>query len=121
LDAIEVDHYKCYATVVPKTPKGQPPFPVFHPLNVSVEDQFVTRTLTLTAPARLCNPVQKNAEQIKNPDNHLMCYTGVIARTTPAQLPFPRTRVALANQFGSEVLDLTVGVDFCVPSVAGPP
>jgi len=116
LDSIDVDHYKCYAAIVAKAAKGQPPFPAFKPVSVAVEDQFGTWTVTLTAPARLCNPVQKNAEEIKNPNNHLMCYTAVMPKSTV----FPKPRVALANQFGNEVLDLTVGADFCVPSITAP-
>lgn len=118
---INVDHYKCYLAVVAKAPKGQAPFPTFKPINVAVEDQFGSRVVTLTKPSRFCNPVEKNNEGVKNPNNHLMCYAGVIAKTSPAQPVFPKTRVALANQFGTEVLDLTLGADFCVPSVKGPP
>jgi hypothetical protein len=116
LDSIDVDHYECYAAVVPKAAKGQPPFPAFKPVGVAIEDQFGTWNVTLTAPVRLCNPVKKNAEQIKNANNHLMCYTGVMPRTSA--LP---KQVALANQFGTEVLNLTAGPDFCVPSVTAPP
>jgi len=60
--------------------------------------------------------VQKNAEEIKNVNNHLMCYTAVMPKTTT--LP---KRVALANQFGTEVFNLTAGADFCVPSIASSP
>src|SRR5262249_40982777 len=56
MDGIDVDHYKCYAAIVPKAAKGQPPFPAFKAVSVSVEDQLGSWTLTLTAPARLCNP-----------------------------------------------------------------
>jgi hypothetical protein len=119
-DPENVDHYKCYTITVAKAPKGQPPFPTFTPITVTVEDQFGTRVVTLTRPIRLCNPVEKNNEEIKNPDNHLMCYSAVIAKTVPPQPLFPKTRVALANQFGTEVLDLTVQADVCVPSVKGP-
>jgi hypothetical protein len=39
--------------------------------------------VTVRRPELLCNPVSKNGEEIKNPDEHLVCYQ----TKPPAQQP----------------------------------
>lgn len=115
----DVDHYKCYEITVSKSTKEAPN--KFTPVDVTVHDQFGTRILTAKKPTRLCNPVRSqwppNAEpeEIKHPDNHLMCYKIVLKDST--QPKFVKTRIAVQNQFGPEVLDATALEDFCVPSL----
>src|SRR5262249_21074999 len=65
----EVDHFKCYKVRVSTTG------PRFTPIKrVAVADQFspTARLFDLTGPQRLCNPVDKEGEGIKNPNNHLL-------------------------------------------------
>jgi hypothetical protein len=99
-----VDHYKCY-----KVAKVTG----FAPQQVSVTDQFnapLGKVFDITKPTRLCNPVEKNGEDIKDPVNHLMCYQ---AKTKP------KTKVAgvhVNNQFGPGVLNINGEAELCVPS-----
>ena len=116
-----VDHFKCYGIKVAKAPSGQPPFPTFTPLNVTLEDQFGLRVFTATKPSLLCNPVDKNGEGIQRPADHLMCYQFKLASTMPPQPGFTPTRVSATNQFGSGVLDATATESLCVPSQKDPP
>ena len=110
-DSHNVDHYKCYNVELPNgTPEFQPI------LGVSVDDQFTdgAKLFDLTKPTRLCNPVDKNGEGIKDPTAHLMCYQAQPAVGQPPHQQ--RTGIHVNNQFGAEQLDTIKEEEFCVPS-----
>jgi len=95
------DHYKCYKT----QQIGDP----FARRDVTLEDQFATTTATVTKPARLCNPVDKNGEGVADPTAHLMCY----------DIKEPRLEgedVIVENQFGELALTVTRPGSLCVPA-----
>ena len=95
------DHYKCYEA------QG-------NPLNiqVSLQDQFhlTPEVVTVLDPFEFCAPVDKNAEGILNPREHLTCYN-----TTPSG-PIVGT-VPIRNQFGNDTLNVAEPVALCVPSL----
>ncbi len=68
----------------------------------------------LKKPTRLCNPVEKNGEEKKNPDTHLMCYQAKPAKDEPKHIPM--TGIHVNNQFGPEQLDTIKEEELCVPS-----
>jgi hypothetical protein len=105
----DVDHYKCY-TVKPS--RGT----AFQRLrSVSILDGFGQPGLVdVLQPTRLCTPVSKNGETIKNALGHLMCYK-VVPLTRPSR--FDVFGIFLSNQFGAEHVDSGKEADFCVPSV----
>lgn len=100
-----VDHYKCYDI---KVTKGTTPF---SPLAVTLSDQFEDDTFDVLKPKRLCNPVNKNDEGIKNPAAHLMCYQVKPSGKHPDQLGLYTT-----DQLGQERLDTVSEEELCVPS-----
>jgi hypothetical protein len=106
----DVDHYQCYKVKVhAKTPK-------FEPTQVTVADQFTTpaKTVDVKKPTRLCNPVDKNGESIKNPDGHLLCYQVTVPRGQPKHTA--RVGVHVGDQFGGEQLNTIKEEELCVPS-----
>jgi hypothetical protein len=115
LGAIAVDHYKCYRV---KPTRGKPAFP--SNTTVEVTDQFDTapRLLALRKPRRLCNPVDKNGEGIKNPNVHLLCYQAGPARGERRHVP--RLGLYINNQFGPLRLNTMREREFCIPSVLTP-
>jgi hypothetical protein len=105
-----VDHYKCYKAKV--TP-GTPTFP--KGLQATVVDQFNQPKLyDLKKPTRLCNPVDKNGEGIKNEATHLMCYQAKPATGQPKHAKV--LGIHVNNQFGPEQLDTIKEEELCVPS-----
>ena len=111
LSAHNIDHYKCYSV---KTTKATPKFvPV---QGVKVEARFTAppKNVTLTAPAMLCAPVNKNSEGIKNPSVYQMCYHVAFAKGQTK--PKPASGIFLNNQFGPEQLGVTTDNALCVPS-----
>ncbi len=83
--------------------------------DVSILDQFNQPGLVdVVQPTRLCTPVNKNNEGIKNDAGHLMCY-----KVIPVKRPnrFDVFGLFLSNQFGSEQVDSGKEAEFCVPSV----
>jgi hypothetical protein len=86
------EHYKCY--VFNKQP--------------TVQDQFQTRTVAVVAWS-LCNPAQKDDEEVRDPNRHLLCYQ----ISGPAPTP---NEVDTMNQFGTERLRLGIQRQFCLPS-----
>ena len=107
-----VDHYQCYRV---RPSAGAPRFPAG--MRVAIEDQFTSpsRVLEVRKPRRLCLPVDKNGEGIKNPGGHLLCYQVRAASGQPR--PARQASLALAHQFGSLRLATTRETDLCVPSV----
>ncbi len=108
-----VDHYRCLKV---KTTRGTDKFPkALKKIPIPVTDQFHARSVYLKKPSKLCLPVDKNGEGIKNPEAHLLCYK------VKAQ---PRTSwsgVQVNNQFGElngdASLTLKKEAELCVPSV----
>jgi hypothetical protein len=107
----EVDHYKCYKV---KVTTGTPKFP--RDVTTTIGDQFrsLARAFTIKKPRKLCTPVDKNGESIKNPAAHLVCYS---VRKVAGVTPHQRVNdVRTASQFG----DLTIGTvresELCIPS-----
>jgi hypothetical protein len=106
----EVDHFVCYTV---KTTAGKPPFVRVN--DVTIKDQFGTRTVDLSKPSRLCNPANKNGE---NPGaethiNHLMCYQAQGA--TPAFSAV--SPIYVNNQYGAQQFKATTLVEVCVPAL----
>ena len=138
----DVDHYKCYTVKVsPRTPKFPKDF------QVRVSDQFEDPTLfDVVKPTRLCNPVDKAGEGIKDIDTHLMCYQvrrvnkvcadaanantgeeckrepdcGGVQRETRFCVQQPKhekvLNIHVSNQFGEERLDTIKEEELCIPS-----
>lgn len=105
-----VDHFKCYKV---KMTRGAPKFQA---RQVFVVDQFnQPKTVNVKKPTRLCNPVDKNDEDIQQPDAHLMCYLVAPAPTQPKHSPVPGLFVN--NQFGPERLDTIKEEELCLPSL----
>jgi hypothetical protein len=112
LNAINVDHYKCYKIKVtsgtPRLPKG---------ITVSVEDQFASpaKVFELKKPKHLCAPVDKNGEGIKNPDAHLLCYS--VKATSGQPKHVRQSGLHVNNQLGVAVLGTTKEAELCIPSI----
>lgn len=142
-----VDHYKCYRV---KLSKGAAKFP--KGLQASVVDQFQQPKLyDLKRPTRLCTPVDKNGEGIKDPADHLMCYQATpVPKTCTAQAPLnvggvckkeedcggiqkvstfcvlqPKhqrvTGIFVNNQFGPTQVDTVKEEELCIPSSISQP
>jgi len=110
-----VDHYLCYKV---KLPKGTE-FPEDIP--VTLADQFidpdgtgVTQLFDLKKPKRLCNPVDKNFEGIKNEENHLICYGVKRPKDDPKH---EKSVVFLSDQFGeANFWETKKEKELCVPA-----
>jgi len=105
---LQINHYKCYRARS-----------LFHftPIQVTVSDQFETRTGTLVKPLLFCNPVNKNGEGILDPTAHQTCY-----KFQPSPTPFQSPTVNVLDQFGALDLQAISGecrkADLlCVPSM----
>jgi hypothetical protein len=112
-----VDHFKCYKVRVtrqfPKFPRG---------VQVSLQEQFENKVYDVKRPTRLCNPVDKNGEGIKNPNGHLLCYKVAIARKinglrVDQGKHTQRLGVYTNTQLGPSRLDTKVAQELCVPSI----
>jgi hypothetical protein len=82
----DVDHFKCYAVTLSS---GSAAFP--KGIQKFVVDQFNQgKIYSVTGPVRICVPVDKAGEQIKRPQNELMCYAvAPVIRTAEAQKTHP--------------------------------
>ncbi len=138
-----VDRYRCYQVQVSDTTK-------FIPIRgVSVDDQLTTppKVYDLRAPARLCTPVDKDGEGIKNDSANLLCYRaspekalcvaesprhmgrnckteedcgGVTTQTNfclPQSERAPVGNVFINNEFRPERLSVVKETTLCVPSL----
>ncbi len=120
LSAIQLDHFLCYP--VKQVALGgddddgdddddddeSPGLQAF------VRDQFGARLYDVLKPNRLCNPVNKNAEGIKNPKNHLLCY-GVKLAEGESKLKGVKN-IFVNDQFGPGKVDTVRERELCVPS-----
>ena len=105
----EVDHFLCYPVR-----KAEPKLP--RDTEVFATDQFnepESKLFIVKKPTRFCNPVDKNGEGIKNPDNHLMCYRVKRARGEPRH---ERVGLFTHDQFGQMELRTRRERELCVPS-----
>jgi hypothetical protein len=168
LDPVPIDHFKCYKVKVKKNICEDNPnigcktdddctdaaaagpcslgFP--KDLQAQVADQFTdpAKLFDLKKPSRLCTPVDKNLEGIKDPVTHLMCYQvkpvkKVCASGAPQnkngackkeedcggtkdetgfciEQPKHKGRIGIHvnNQFGAEILETKKEDELCVPS-----
>ena len=104
------DHFLCYKV---KRSRGAPRFP--SRIRASVVDQFdQPKTYRVkTRNIRLCTPVDKNGEGIKNPEAHLMCFP--VKGRRPRH---ERVRGLFVNdQFGLHKVDTRKKRQLCVPSI----
>jgi concanavalin A-like lectin/glucanase superfamily protein len=119
-----LDHFQCYKSAVAKAPVGQPPYPRFtpHP-GVTVVDQFSgpapdQREMDLKATKTICNPTDKNGEDVTAPGHpqHFESYVAKITKLVPPQ-PKPTPQVkTIQNQLGTLKLKVTMPDRVMVPS-----
>ena len=93
-----LEHFKCFTLV--RSP--------FKKQSVVLQDQFGSKSASVTARAELCNPAQKNTEPFVNKTAHLQCYA-----TSGADIA---TLVAVQNQFGSQRLVVHTPQRLCLPT-----
>ncbi|HZR79597.1 MAG TPA: myxococcus cysteine-rich repeat containing protein [Candidatus Binatia bacterium] len=116
-----LDRFKCYKAKVAKAPSGQPPYPLFTAVQVSVTDAFGGPSLfALQKPTRVCAPADRDGLDPEAPTHvaHLVCYKASLAKTDPKQPKFARLRISTANALAHEVLDAKSVLEVCVPSKA---
>lgn len=101
----QLEHFKCYKIRPRQAVKQR---------RVQLADQFGASSARVLAPLSLCAPAQKNQERFVNDTAHLECYA---IRQTPA---FRARTVAVHNQFGSDILDVTKPTSLCAPSLKTP-
>ncbi len=136
-----VDHFLCYKA---KLAKGQPKLPKDLQISFADQFTSPVRRLFVSKPTRLCTAVDKNGEGVKS-SNQLVCYKvksakgrcdlaapvnpggackkepdcgGIKGQTMlcTVQAKFaPRADVQLANQFGSEKVNVTKDDELCLP------
>ena len=108
---INVDHFLCYRV------KRSRHTDRFQRKQVSVTDQFNNvepKSFDVKQPTRLCTPVDKNGEGMKNPYAHMMCYSVKRARGEPRH---ERIKGLWVNdQFGAIQVDTRKEKELCVPS-----
>ena len=98
------NHYKCYSV----ESQGR-----FNQRTVDLTDQFGFARVRVLRPARLCNPVQKNAERIENKLAHLKCYT---ISTVSGPSTGAAGEYLLRNQFGTQKVAIGKAEQLCLPS-----
>ena len=93
----------------------------FEPIfGVSLTDQFIDsnfaedKLFDIKTPRWLCNPVEKNGEEIKNLDNHLMCFSVEPASGQPRHERIED--LSVNDQFGPGRADTKIERELCVPS-----
>ena len=107
--AHDVDHYKCYKA---KTSKGTPKFAGVSAL--PVVDQLESVNYDVSKPTRLCRPVDKNGEGIKNGLGALTCYKVKPSKGQPKHTK--RSQVYTNDQLGPGIFDTVKQDELCVPS-----
>lgn len=98
-----IDHFKCYKVRSAR----------FRRPGVKVTDQFGTLNFDLKKPVRMCAPVDKNGEGIRDPLTHLVCYKERLARGTVFT---PAGEVFINNQFGDDDFEIFRPTELCVPT-----
>ncbi len=105
---IDGDHYRCW--------EASDPSGASLGIGVTLVDQFQGFDTNVLEPFRLCNPVDKNGEGIRDPDTHLVCYHleptgGSLGLAIPIQNQF----FSLAN------IDIDRPFAVCAPSTKSVP
>ncbi len=105
-----VDHYKCYKA---KAASGTP---AYFPKGVQLGlvDTIEERIYDIRKPTRLCTPVDKNGEGIKNPNGLLLCYQARQARGQPAHVQVQG--IYTNSQLSPDRLDTRRIEEVCVPA-----
>ena len=102
------NHYKCYDAI------GAPPGSAAGGIQVRLDDQFGTETVTVDSVEIFCNPVDKNHAgkdfPIVDPLDHLVCY-----RILPPENLMEHH--LLIDQFGPWRLTAVQPIWLCVPSL----
>jgi hypothetical protein len=93
----DLGHFECYKAW---TAKGTPRF---EPLEVTLDGQSGSKTVTVLKPVSICIPVDKNGEGITNPDAYLVCYRFKIKDAEEEAEPI-KSDVLIQNQFGEQTL-----------------
>jgi cysteine-rich repeat protein len=100
------EHFKLYKI---NTTAGAVPFA---PQQVTLEDAFGSRTLSVLKPAFLGNPVDKQGEGIIDDTMHLECYKTKDGSGSQV-IPSP---VVVRNQFSLHFLTVTKASSLCMPT-----
>ena len=108
-----LDHFLCYKVQVSKGSH-------FPKIEVRVADQFNNqpKLFELKEPKRLCNPTAKEYDgprvDIKNPENHLLCYNVKPANDQPEHERIEG--IFVNDQFGPGRVETRKEKELCVPS-----
>ena len=105
------DHFQCYG--VRQQARYALRSLIRSSRQVRLSDQFGAGRVRVLQPVELCAPAQKNAEPIRHPVDHLLCYAIADVR----RRRFVKRNVQVTNQFGTQVVRLTGSKELCVPSV----
>lgn len=109
-----VDHSKCYKA---RVTKGTPKFPRGVEVRVADELTSPAKRLLVKKVRRLCVPVDKNGEGIRNPAGALVCYQ---ARPASGQPRHQRRTVFASDQFGPGTVATIKEDELCIPSLMNP-
>jgi hypothetical protein len=105
LPSTDLDHYGCYEAQAETQ---------FNPIQVTLQDTFITETITVVQPVLFCNPTHKNhngVTDILHPDTHLTCYA-------TSQSGFQGGTVTTTDQFFTTTTFPIQAPDLlCVPSL----
>lgn len=106
----DVDHYKCYAATLSKLA------PEYFPRSAQAHfaGGFDAADFDLRRPSRVCSPVDKEGEGIKNDEGWLVCYPAKVDKFSTKHVK--RSGLDAANQLGEWVLDTIKEEELCVPS-----
>jgi len=107
----DVDHYECHqATLSRLAPDYFPRTAQAH-----FSGAFDAADYDLRRPSRVCAPVDKNGEGIKNAEGYLICYPAKVDKSSTKHVR--RFGIHAANQFGDGwLLDTIKEEELCVPS-----
>ena len=95
-------HYQCY--------RVKPLDPQFKPRKVKLRDQFGASAAEVIRPVMICAPTTKNNLKPRDTRTHYVCYEDKGPKT-------PERKVAIANQFGKEIMVVVEPTLLCVPSL----
>ena len=115
-----LDHYECYQA---RPDEGEENVR----REVLLEDQFGKATVTVKDPQLICTPVVKNADpgkavlkfpdDLRNPIDHLVCYSIREGDSGGDREGSERREVSVDNQFGKQSLEIAKPRLLCVPSL----
>jgi hypothetical protein len=110
--ALDVDRFKCYRV-------KQDGLHEFEERNVTLGDQFETRTHTVKRPFLLCNPADVEGQGELHPSCHMLCYKIEDAQGPPVFIP---EEVTIEDEINDGTVKTLSGVCskaalICVPSL----